>query len=306
MRQITGDRWTAGRAHGALRTLPVDRRAYPGRADSSLAASGRAHVPRTARRGPLRRSARRVVRWIIAGCIVIAAASAIAPARQLIAATVGTADDAAIAVGLGLDTIVVSGQRFTTDTDVYDCLDLARTRTLISLDSIAAKRCIETLPWIASAGLTRVYPGRLDVTIAERRPFAVWDDGQRTMLVDRTGRILAAATGHGEALLKITGDGAPQAAVALAEALAHVPAIAGRLDGATRKDGRRWSLLLPGNVRIELPAEGEATALADLLRHREGPTLLSRADTVIDLRSRFEIASRPARVLSGPISGGGG
>lgn len=222
------------------------------------------------------------------------------------------AEEALIAAGLGLDVVTVSGQRFTADSDVFDCLGLASIRTLVALPSLSAKACIEALPWVATASLTRAYPGALDIAIRERTPFAVWrprsgeagpvgtdregtDSPERWVLVDETGRQLTAVPAdHAPSLLRLSGDGAPDSAPALLAALRQVPEIANRLDLAERIDGRRWSLVLSGNVRIELPSEGEATALIDLSRHGRAAGLLASGNIVIDVRSRFEIATRPA------------
>jgi cell division protein FtsQ len=343
LQQVNGQRRTADRVHHAPRMPDGGHRLAqardvqspdlyspdaqtqhtdPARTRRNGSDTGRTSTHRRSRRlkpaaTVLRLWIGRAARLAILAAIVTGGALAIGPTRSIVEKTVGTAEDFAIAAGLGLDTVSLSGQRFTTDTDIFDCLNLAQTRTLLALNTITARTCIEALPWVANASLTRVYPGRLDVAVAERRPFAIWQRDTKAaptpektgtaLLVDRTGRVLAPATGHREALLRIAGDGAPEAAAALTEALVHVPAISARLDGATRIDGRRWSLALSGNVTIELPAEGEATALADLFHHADGPGLLTRGDTVIDLRSRFEIAARPAlaRTPSVPTAGGG-
>lgn len=289
MQQVTGEGWTSERGRRAKRA-PATASAF----DTSPASRPVRSRQRPGR-GPIRRWATRFSRAILLASLIVAGTLFIAPARTLFVETFGTPDDIAVAAGFGLDTVVVAGQRFTSDSDIYDCLGLASARTMFALDSLKAKSCIEALPWVAGAGLTRIFPGRLDIVVSERRPFAVWQQADgRNVLVDRTGRLLGPAVAERDVLLKIAGPGAPDAAVALAEALSHVPAIAGRLDRADRMDGRRWSLVLEGNIRIELPAEGEATALADLLRHRHGPALLSQGNSVVDLRSRFEIAARPA------------
>ena len=78
--------------------------------------------------------------------------------------------------------------------DVFDALDLANVRSIASFDAAAVQARLERLPWIATAELTRVYPDRLDVRIAERKPFAVWARGDRSYLIDATGRVLSAVS----------------------------------------------------------------------------------------------------------------
>ena len=205
------------------------------------------------------------------------------------------AEQLLVAAGFGIDEVSVSGHRFTAGNDIFECLDLANVKTMATLDSARASARIEQLAWIASASITRVYPGRIDVTVTERTPFAVWLMGPKARLIDVTGRVLQALpASQGPQLPRIAGDGAPEAARALFEMLARVPEVGSRLKLASRITDRRWSLELSSGVRLELPPEGEAGALADLVADAAGRQLLASHDTIIDLRSRREIAVRPA------------
>ncbi len=259
-----------------------------------------------ARSGPRARRRRRLVPAALLAAATAAVAFVIAaPAGRWMADAVAawlpwtSTEEVLVAAGFGLSEITVAGQRFTSDSDVYDCLNLNAARTMPALDGARAKSCIEALPWVASVTLTRVYPSRLAVTITERPAFAVWQATDqptgKAMLVDATGRSLS-PTGDDDNphLPRIAGPGAPEAAAQLFDTLRHLPDVANRLQRATRVTGRRWSLVLTGNLTIELPADGEATALSDLIRHPRGAELLAARDHVIDLRSRFEIAARPA------------
>lgn len=199
------------------------------------------------------------------------------------------------AVGFGIDEVTLTGHRFTDDRDIFDALDLANVKTMPGLRSAAVQARLQKLPWIATASLTRVYPGRIDVVVTERTPFAVWTRGTAAMLIDATGRELSAVRPTElTALPRIAGEGAPEAAFALFEMLAHVPQIKARVQWATRMTGRRWSLQLDHGVRLDLPPEGEATALEGLLAEPAFAALLGQSDTIIDLRSRTRIAARPA------------
>lgn len=220
--------------------------------------------------------------------MALGAASEFAP-QSLIAEQLLTA------AGFGIDEVAVSGHRFTPDSDIFDALDLANVKTMAALDGGRVQARLERLPWVATAALSRKYPGGIEVAITERTPFAVWLNGQNATLIDKTGRELSAIrASEMPALPRIAGTGAPEVAGALFEMLGRVPEIAGRLQLATRVTGRRWSLTLTGGVRLELPPEGEATALADLLGDARSRQLLEAANTNLDLRSRTRIAVSPA------------
>jgi cell division protein FtsQ len=169
--------------------------------------------------------------------------------------------------GFGLQQVSVSGHRFTADTDIYAALDLDGARTLLSFDARAARARVEQLPWIKRASIERVVPDRIEVLVTERVPFAVWRSGERNWLVDRAGRKLQMVPADlMPQLLRVSGPGAPDEAAALSAVLIDFPQIASRLDVAERVSGRRWTLHLAGGLSVELPATGEAEALARLPR----------------------------------------
>ncbi|MBO0765158.1 MAG: FtsQ-type POTRA domain-containing protein [Hyphomicrobiaceae bacterium] len=176
-------------------------------------------------------------------------------------------EHAAELAGLGLQQVSVSGHRFTADTDIYAALDLDNARTLLSFDAGAARARIEELPWIKRASIERIVPDRIDVRVTERVPYVVWHDGERSWLTDRAGRKLQPAPGDVmPGLMRVSGEGAAEEAAALSALLLDFPQIARKLESAERVGRRRWTLRLKGGTRLELPARGEAEALARLTR----------------------------------------
>jgi cell division protein FtsQ len=182
--------------------------------------------------------------------------------------------------GYGLQQVAVTGHRFTPDGDILDAVDLGRARTLLSFDPRAAQERIEALPWVERASVSRIFPDRLEITIKERTPFAVWSHNGRTVLIDKTGRILSpVAANAAPALPRVAGAGAPSQAAALFALLASHPSIANRLELAERVGERRWTLRLSGGLVVHLPADGEAAALARFTGFaRSAPALTGEID----------------------------
>ncbi len=210
-------------------------------------------------------------------------------------------DQVLTAAGFGIDEVAVSGHRFTADSDIFDALDLPNVTTMAALQSAQIQARLRKLPWVATANITRVFPGRVDVAVTERTPFAAWLNGSTTILVDATGRELSAVRDSDwPNLPRIKGAGAPEAANALFQMLASVPEIGQRLQLATRITQRRWQLQLTNGVRLELPPEGEATALASLLAGKSAAAWLDKPNTIVDLRSPTRIAARPS---AAPVGG---
>lgn len=195
--------------------------------------------------------------------------------------------------GFGLDQISLSGQRFTADTDVLDALDLRSARTWASFDDRAARDRIEKLPWVATATLTRIYPGRLDVRVSERKAFAVWEHGDRVTLIDVTGRSLSdVRAGTVVDLPRVKGFGADVEAAALLAITARHPIVHGRLRLAERVAGRRWTLHLDNGTLLHLPADREQLVLDSLLVRARLLRLVTEPGRIVDLRAAGRIAVR--------------
>lgn len=241
---------------------------------------------------------------ILAGCALpLALQHGVPGLFEPIGLKLPPATDVAQTFGLGLDQVAISGNRFTSDDAIFKALDLDNVRTLAAFDPKAAREKLEALAWVATAELTRVYPGQLEVRITEREAFALWRHSGREVLIDRTGRELQdVAAGSVTHLPVISGEDAPRAAEALMVLLTRYQPLAERFSSAERVNGRRWSIRLQGGGRIELPPDGEAMALAELEAGGILQFLLSGTPAVIDLRAPGRVA---VRTLPATAAGGG-
>lgn len=253
---------------------------------------------RRARRGPRRRGrahkrAALIISAVLAG-VGLAAFVQKGSLPSAIAERLPPSHDVAQAVGLGLDQVAITGHRFTSDEAIFKALDLAGTRTLTQFDPKAARQKLEALPWVASAELSRVYPGQLNVRISERTPFALWRHEGREQLIDKTGRVLQAVTAGSVTHLPIVaGEDAPREAHTLMVLLSRYQPLNQAYGWAERVNGRRWSVHLKSGGRIELPPDGEALALSQLEAGGNLGTLMSGPPMVVDLRAGGRIAVRP-------------
>jgi cell division protein FtsQ len=196
--------------------------------------------------------------------------------------------------GLRIDQVAVSGQRFATDTDIFEAADLPNARSLLTLDIAAMRERIERLPWIATATISRIYPGTLDIHVTERKPSALWSKGGRELLIDDRGRVLSAVKpGTETGLPRISGEGAASQAKALLDLVARFPAIAQRFEMAERVGERRWTLHLKNRLTVHLSADQEAAGFAALSSADDLGKLLEGHDLTIDLRTRGRVTVRP-------------
>jgi cell division protein FtsQ len=249
----------------------------------------------------MRAHGRRVVRGLTIGTLAtLAAVAAVIADNSGVTHRMSNAirpmlDRAARLAGFGIDTVVLTGHRLTADSDIYDALDLTNATSLVSLDTESVRRRLERLPWVASAEITRVFPDRLDVRITERNAFAVWKRGDQEFLIDPSGRVLSpVAAGASYDLPRFAGEGAASEAFALRRLLARYPELQRRVELAERIEGRRWSLQLRTGITVQLPADGESTALDAMATDGALARLTAAGNRIIDLRTPGRIAVRQA------------
>lgn len=135
--------------------------------------------------------------------------------------------------------VLVDGARHTGDAAVVRAaaLDQGDHLFLLPADEIAQR--VEMLPWVRSAEVDRILPGRVRITVGERRPAAVLVVGARRWTVDAGGRVLT--SGEAAAGLPVL-TGADGLRVSIGRVLE---------DPAARDALRAWKAL-PGRVRTEV------------------------------------------------------
>lgn len=204
-------------------------------------------------------------------------------------------DGIAADAGLEITQVSVTGLGRALPADVFAAIEGVRGRSILGFDAGAAKAALEALPWIKSATISRALPGELTIRIAERQPFAIWQNRQMPFLIDEEGRTLepVAPSDHPE-LPVVAGAGAAEDARTVLALLARYPAIGNRVAAAVRVAGRRWTLKLRNGPDILLAADNPASSLERLAALQQAHKILERRVTAIDLRQRGQIVLRTA------------
>jgi cell division protein FtsQ len=222
----------------------------------------------------------------------------------LVGATVGAgvvagghALDVASAVtawsGLALEEVRITGQSRTEELDVLQKLAIGPLPSLATFDLDAARARIETLPWVADVGLRKLYPHNLDVVIREKRPFAVWQDGDALWLIDEKGTPITNAVDARYAKLPmVVGKGAASRIGEFSALIAAAPALAQRTRAGVLIAERRWTLVLDNGVEVMLPENDPTAALVTAAQLDAASGVLSRAVVALDLRETGQVVVR--------------
>jgi cell division protein FtsQ len=116
------------------------------------------------------------------------------------------------------------------------------------------RRVFESVPWVASVSLRRVWPDRLVVTVTEHRVIAVWDDGR--LLSDR-GVLFVANVAEAELDGALPRVEAPprfsrEVARRLPQLTSQAAALGFDIEAVDVSDRASWTLRTAGGPAIEL------------------------------------------------------
>lgn len=198
-----------------------------------------------------------------------------------------------VAAGFGVKRITVAGQQHTSDAEIAKALEAGPSTNMLAFDTDAAKARLEQVSWIKHAQVMRLLPSTLQVVIEERTPFAVWQIGGRTYVIDTEGVVLTPAVREAYAGLPlVVGDGAGKSAAPLFETLTSYADLNKQLMAALRVGDRRWTLRLASGLEIMLPDDGVAQALDTLVALDRDQGLLHRNIASVDLRLADRVSVR--------------
>ncbi len=269
--------------------------------------------PREVQRRPSRlklllRRQRRFLRpgaWGLAGFAVVLAGVLLAHSAQPGGAVARLRDGVASAANMRVQQIVIEGRSNTPEPLLNAALGVHRGDSMLGFSIEAARQRIEALSWVEHAAVERRLPGTLVVNLVERRPFAIWQNQGRFVLIDREGQSVAgedvAAFGD---LPLVVGPGAPEAATALLDALAAQPTLKPRVMAAVRVGERRWNLRMKNGTDVMLPEGADAPALARLAQLQADDALLDRPLAVVDMRLADRLVVRPQAPAAAPAPPG--
>ncbi|HVY52747.1 MAG TPA: cell division protein FtsQ/DivIB [Devosia sp.] len=230
---------------------------------------------------------RLIVRAAAAGLVAVIGAGLLAEQDRVVegAMALYAAAQGQIAhAGFGISRINITGQTLTSEADILKALAIPPDSSTLTFDADAALRRIEAIPSVKSANVRKIYPGEVQVSIVERAPMARWRIGDKTWLVDEDGNPIIADDGSFRSLPLVVGEGAADDAMVMIRALDKYPSLTEDLAALSRVGDRRWDLIFYSGLRVQLPENGTAQALAQLDQYQSDEQLLDRDVSVIDMR----------------------
>lgn len=196
--------------------------------------------------------------------------------------------------GLRVTDVVIQGRANTPEPLLRAALGVNKGDPILGFSVELARQRIESLSWVEQATVERRLPGTVVVYLKERRPFAIWQNQGKFVLIDRTGQLVANENvAEFRQLPLVVGPGAPAGAATLIDALTDRPELQKRVVAAVRVGERRWNLQLTNGTSVMLPEGHEVVALDRLMQLQQQHDLLDRPLAAIDMRLGDRLVLRP-------------
>jgi cell division protein FtsQ len=196
--------------------------------------------------------------------------------------------------GLRVTDVVIQGRANTPEPLLRAALGVNKGDPILGFSVELARQRIESLSWVEQATVERRLPGTVVVFLKERRPFAIWQNQGKFVLIDRNGQVVANQNvAEFRQLPLVVGPGAPAGAATLIDALTDRPELQQRVVAAVRVGERRWNLQLTSGTSVMLPEGHEVVALDRLMQLQQQHDLLDRPLAAIDMRLGDRLVLRP-------------
>lgn len=249
----------------------------------------------------LRRRIRRALRpviWSVLAAVLLIVSVTLMRGVQSGGAVASLRERIGRATHLTVADIQIEGRSMTPEGQLRNALGVAVGDPLLGFSLEDARARIERLTWVQHATVERRLPGSVMVQLTERRPFAVWQSGGKFVLIDRAGQPVAEQDPVKDAaafslLPLVVGPGAPEAAAALLDHLASIPALKSRVVAAVRVGERRWNLRLNSGCDVLLPEGQEMAAMTRLMELQAAQAVLDRPLQTLDMRAADRLVVRP-------------
>lgn len=167
--------------------------------------------------------------------------------------------------GMVVKDLRVEGREKTKASDILKIVNTKRGASIYQVDPESIKAKLEKLPWIRSATVQRRLSGIVYIRLSEKQPAALWQKSKKLYMIDDKGNVIDKVDPKlAKDLIILIGSKAPAEAANLIAHLNNFPKIHAKVRAATYVGDRRWDLLLKNKVKIQLPENNLAHALANL------------------------------------------
>ncbi len=197
----------------------------------------------------------------------------------------GVRDAFANAAGFRIADVTLTGALELTREQVLALAGIGGHSSLLFLDADAAREQLKSNPWIADATILKLYPDRLNISIVERKAFALWQKDGKISVIAADGTVIQTAVDERFANLPlVVGRGADKRANEFLTLLDRFPTLREGVRASILVADRRWNLKMRNGLDVRLPESDPGAALDALIGLDRDKKILTRDIAVVDLR----------------------
>ena len=205
-------------------------------------------------------------------------------------------DVVARALGLGIDTITVTGMRELVVSDILKAAQIGPRNSLLFLDVATVRDRLKQLRLVQDVSVRKLYPDRLRIDITERRPYALWQKDGVVALISADGTALHdvhnSLSAHNAKLPFVVGDGANTRIGEFVQLVAAAGDIGRKIRSGVLVSGRRWNLEMDSGLEVKLPETDPIAAVTLFARLARDDKLLDKDLISVDLRLPGRLVAR--------------
>ena len=173
---------------------------------------------------------------------------------------------AANAMGFRIAAISLTGPKEVSREEVLTVAGVTGRASLLFLDADAARTRLLANPWIADAAVLKLYPDRLQITITERRAFALWQKDRRVGVIAADGTVLEPSSRTAMSACRSWSDAAPSDGPrTFSPSSTATPTFDRSVRASIMVADRRWNLRLKNGIDVRLPETNVEQALDRLV-----------------------------------------
>lgn len=198
-------------------------------------------------------------------------------------------------MGFVVKYVDVVGEGRVREDKVREMLGVRSGDYLFDMDIKNAQERIQSLSWVDTAVVRRLWPNRVVVHINERRPYALWQNNQEIRVIDNEGSVILKADAREFSELPfVVGAGAAENVQTVWDMLLTHPDILVRTEAIVYVGERRWDIVFKDGMRILLPEQNPAAALQRFDTYNREHGLLGLDLKRIDMRVRGRLTLLPS------------
>ena len=173
-------------------------------------------------------------------------------------------------------------------------LNISNKSSIILYDINKARKRLLELPWVKNISIMKLYPNILNISISEKKPYALWKYNNITYIIDKNGNIITnkIQKKNFNHLILLKNNGAQKKAKQIIDLLNYFPILYNQTKIATLINNRRWNLLINKNIIVYLPEKYLKNALKKLDKIEKNYHILSKKINIIDMRIQDRLVIR--------------